>query len=346
MVEDGSTFGKERVHPHLLPPKRRLGPLVLLCALILISGIVIGASGVLVAYKDRIDPPRPDRGYEMFVEHLMRDLDLTEQQGEQLKTLAKSNWEAMSEIRETFGAQMAQIREEFDKQLQTILTSDQYAEWQEMRRRFEEHMERRRRDRRGGRDRRFGTNISEMVNQLELSEEQREKIDAIREESERSAEEIPEKRDEIMQDRGKQIMDVLTEEQKEELRRRMERRGRGRRGGPRDGNGRGVFEAALSRIELTDEQREAIEDIQSQSDERFRRAKDPNEFRAAFEDMREAMGAVLTNEQRAKLDAELDAEMERMRRDRGGQDSRRGGGPPWRGDDRPGPGPNEPNTDL
>ena len=162
-----------------------------------------------------------------------------------------------------------------------------------------------------------------MLGRLDLTDEQKEQLKALRKEHV----EVRREQREAMAAMGKEqreaVMNILTEEQQEALKEMREQRGqffarRGwegkdrhdmRRGGKGRHDARRGGQGAFSRLDLTDEQKEEFKELRKEH-----RA----EIRETRKNHRTALESVLTDEQREKLEAMKD-------------EAFYGGGKRWRG---------------
>ena len=152
-----------------------------------------------------------------------------------------------------------------------------------------------------------------MLGRLDLTDEQKEQLQALRKEHV----EVRREQREAMAAMGKEqreaVMNILTEEQQETLKEMRDKRGKffDRRGG----KGKDRYDArrggqgAFSRLDLTDEQKEQLVEL---------RQEHRTEIRETRQEHRTALESVLTEEQREKLEAMKD-------------EAFYGGGKRWRG---------------
>lgn len=158
-----------------------------------------------------------------------------------------------------------------------------------------------------------------MLGRLDLTDEQKEQLQALRKEHV----EVRREQREAMAAMGKEqreaVMNILTEEQQETLKEMRDKRGkffdrRGdrhdmRRGGKDRYDARRGGQGAFSRLDLTDEQKEQLVEL---------RQEHRTEIRETRQEHRTALESVLTEEQREKLEAMKD-------------EAFYGGGKRWRG---------------
>jgi len=270
---------------------------------------------------------RGERGKAMF-EKLVKDLGLTEEQqepvrqklkaarderknyqqehGEELKALRaemrkarKSGDEdaikAAAAKMKTHREAMQQMRANLETQLADVLTEEQMKKFKAIR------------AGRGPR-RRPGARLLGALRRLDLTEQQRGQVKKIMSEAKTKANEAESAADKhkIMAAAIKKIRDeVLTEAQRKKLADLGDKPGRvGARGG--------MFKG----LDLTDEQKKKIDAIRAEGRKKIQQADDAEAKRAAFREMREKIGAVLTDQQREKLKKRFRAAGQRRRRGR------------------------------
>ena len=151
-----------------------------------------------------------------------------------------------------------------------------------------------------------------MLGRLDLTDEQKEQLQALRKEHV----EVRREQREAMVAMGKEqrdaVMNILTEEQQEALKEMRDRRGkffdrRGGKGKDRHDARRGG-QGAFSRLDLTDEQKEQFKEL---------RQEHRTELRETRQKQRTALESVLTDEQREKLEEMKDEAFYSGRRWRG-----------------------------
>ncbi len=151
-----------------------------------------------------------------------------------------------------------------------------------------------------------------MLGRLDLTDEQKEQLQALRKEHV----EVRREQREAMVAMGKEqreaVMNILTEEQQETLKEMRDRRGkffdrRGGKGKDRHDMRRGG-QGAFSRLDLTDEQKEQFKEL---------RQEHRTELRETRQKQRTALESVLTDEQREKLEEMKDEAFYSGRRWRG-----------------------------
>jgi len=154
------------VIPHRIPPSRQqIIAQVLVSAVILVSGVVIGGGGTILALKDRIiapiddepgpnnEGPRGEGPANEIVAHWTTDYGLTETQAQQAKETLTGQFAATHKLWTEFLKAEQTEREKFGLAMKGILTPDQFTRWDADFKRMVEHMQRMRPfdPRRGGR---------------------------------------------------------------------------------------------------------------------------------------------------------------------------------------------------
>jgi Spy/CpxP family protein refolding chaperone len=207
-------------------------------------------------------------------------LQLTEEQKAKAKQIMQKAREDAKDA-ETH-EQKRKIMKAAHGQLQGILTDEQKQKAKELREQARERMEKRRTARR-----------KRMAEALGLSEEQQSQAKEIMQGAREKAEaaETREQKHEIMQNAKQQMEELLTAEQKEKLEQLKARRGR-------DGR-RGRMGKAL---DLTDEQKAKAKEIFRKAREDAKDAGTPEAKREIFQNAKEQMERLLTEEQKAKLE--------------------------------------------
>ncbi|GBD06554.1 hypothetical protein HRbin21_00348 [bacterium HR21] len=104
--------------------------------LVALLGIGLCAPTVVPAQQTPSSSP-PEARWNRWIERLSKQLDLTTQQQEQLRTLLRQRWE-----------EQQRLRERFRQQLKELLTPQQWEKLQELRREHREKLRERVRQRR------------------------------------------------------------------------------------------------------------------------------------------------------------------------------------------------------
>jgi len=156
MVDEGRP---EHVLPHRRPPfnRRQLLMQVVVAAVILISGIGIGAGGTILALKNRLvprlrlPPTPPEMEPNFLVERWRDDYGLSEKQAKQAKDTLTRQFAATRELWRTFSQAEQSEREKFAASMKKILTPEQFVKWDtDLKRRMEHFRGMRPFDGRGG----------------------------------------------------------------------------------------------------------------------------------------------------------------------------------------------------
>jgi Spy/CpxP family protein refolding chaperone len=235
---------------------------------------------------------------------LLRRLDLTEDQKEQIGQIMETHRQAMENLKKELGdrsearkqfreakkagdeetlaklkeqykdarASMKELHEELRKKIAAVLTEEQQA-------RLKELME----------DRGPGERRHPLAG-LELSEDQTQAVKAIHEKYREQIKQADgrEARHELMKKMHEEVVGQLTEEQRAQLEKRRQRMAQ-RREGRFDG------------LDLSEEQREAIGAIRTRYREQFKEAEGKEARRELFKKMRGEITEQLTEEQRQQL---------------------------------------------
>lgn len=151
-----------------------------------------------------------------------------------------------------------------------------------------------------------------MLGRLDLTDEQKEQLQALRKEHVEARREQREAMAAMGKEQREAVMNILTEEQQETLKEMRDRRGkffdrRGGKGKDRHDMRRGG-QGAFSRLDLTDEQKEQFKEL---------RQEHRTELRETRQKQRTALESVLTDEQREKLEEMKDEAFYSGRRWRG-----------------------------
>jgi len=131
MSDDTTTSGAPQI---TLPVPRpsRVKP-VLLGAVLLISGIVIGSGLTLIGLKRRADEfrSRPDMFSNRILSKMETDLNLTKEQKSELSKIFKAAREDLDNVRRQHRAQAQGFFREFHDDVANVLTVKQQEEWEE-----------------------------------------------------------------------------------------------------------------------------------------------------------------------------------------------------------------------
>ena len=133
-----------------------------------------------------------------------------------------------------------------------------------------------------------------MLGRLDLTDEQKEQLQALRQEHVEARREQREAIAAMGKEQREAVMNILTEEQQQTLKEMRDRRGKffDRRGGKGRHDARRGGQGAFSRLDLTDEQKEQFKEL---------RQEHRTEIRETRQKHRTALESVLTDEQREKL---------------------------------------------
>ena len=139
-----------------LPSASTLKP-VLMSALILFSGIIVGAGLTLIVTGDsdiqKSLPPGPEYMSGRMVERIVRELKLSPEQHEQLEPIIQKRMKAMDDIRSQARPQINNELKLMNEEIIAILDEGQKQIWENKIKKMQEHFTRMR-HRRGTGDRR------------------------------------------------------------------------------------------------------------------------------------------------------------------------------------------------
>ena len=154
-------MSQSELKPEQLPTASALKP-VLMSALILFSGIIIGAGLTLIVTGDsgtqKSLPPGPEYMSRRMVERIVRELKLSPEQHEQLKPIIQKRMKAMDDIRNQARPQINNELKLMNEEIIAILDEGQKQIWEDKIKKMQEHFTRMRQrrspgdGRRGGRD--------------------------------------------------------------------------------------------------------------------------------------------------------------------------------------------------
>lgn len=111
-------------------------------ALTFLLGVVIGAAGMFLSGWYRVRQHGFNK--ERVIRRLSRELRLSEAQVQQLNQIVDDSEKKFSDLRAQVGSQFEALRKERQDRIRQILTPAQTAKFNEMVRRFEERMRKRR----------------------------------------------------------------------------------------------------------------------------------------------------------------------------------------------------------
>jgi hypothetical protein len=154
----GGTMSQSELKPEQLPTASALKP-VLMSALILFSGIIIGAGLTLIITGDsgtqKSLPPGPEYMSGRMVERIVRELKLSPEQHEQLEPIIQKRMKAMDDIRSQARPQINNELKLMNEEITAILDEGQKKIWEDKVKKMQEHFTRMR-QRRGSGDGRKG----------------------------------------------------------------------------------------------------------------------------------------------------------------------------------------------
>jgi Spy/CpxP family protein refolding chaperone len=97
-------------------------------ALIFLLGFLAGALALNIYHRRQFTSPLGARRYDRIIE----SLDLTPAQKTQVEQIINEARARMIEIRKQSGPRFREVRQETDERLKTILTPEQWSQWQRM----------------------------------------------------------------------------------------------------------------------------------------------------------------------------------------------------------------------
>ena len=151
-------MSQSELKPEQLPTASALKP-VLMSALILFSGIIIGAGLTLIITGDsgtqKSLPPGPEYMSGRMVERIVRELKLSPEQHEQLKPIIQKRMKAMDDIRSQARPQINNELKLMNEEIIAILDEGQKQIWEDKVKKMQKHFTQMR-QRRGPGDRRKG----------------------------------------------------------------------------------------------------------------------------------------------------------------------------------------------
>ncbi|MBL7214704.1 MAG: hypothetical protein ISS71_03385 [Phycisphaerae bacterium] len=123
---------------------------VIFSLLTLLSGIVIGAGATLIfvgpKQKDT-PPPLPEEVSRRMIEHLTRELALTEEQQEKIKPVVETHMQILDELRDKARPEIRQEVDTMNNEILALLDENQQQMWKDsierMQQRFREFRQRR-----------------------------------------------------------------------------------------------------------------------------------------------------------------------------------------------------------
>lgn len=120
---------------------------LLMGAVLLVCGVVIGAGGTTLVVKNRLDQPdvAPNQFSQRLMGRMTRDLDLTEEQAKEVRAVFELHSSEMRVVRNEMDERADALRATMQEEVRAILTPEQVKQWEK---RVQEY----RRDRHGPRD--------------------------------------------------------------------------------------------------------------------------------------------------------------------------------------------------
>jgi hypothetical protein len=156
MVDEGRPDHHALPHRHPPIPRRQIVAQVIVGAVILVSGIAIGAGGTILALKDRIIPPfrertssgktpgqDPNEGgrrSDWIAKRWQEDYGLSDEQARQVRETLAKEFQATDKLWADFRKAEETQRQKFALAMKGILTAEQFTKWEADFNRMVEHM--------------------------------------------------------------------------------------------------------------------------------------------------------------------------------------------------------------
>jgi hypothetical protein len=130
MVDESATSVPPSGKKHLSHHRRQIYLQMVVGAIILFCGIIIGSGATFLHLKDRLIMRRPRPQLPDVVEDIQSRYDLTDEQAEKVEDIFKRSRETMHAL---FEESRKKTEAEFQKisvEMKAILTSEQYQRWE------------------------------------------------------------------------------------------------------------------------------------------------------------------------------------------------------------------------
>lgn len=116
---------------HLPTPGKSLLRPVVFGAVLLISGAVIGSASTLLVLRSQAEHARDDPAWlsQRAAVRLIRDLDLTSEQGEQVREIFHAHHERVRAFREEHGSTAREMFADLQAEIEEVLTPEQAEKW-------------------------------------------------------------------------------------------------------------------------------------------------------------------------------------------------------------------------
>ena len=131
MTDQAETPERADDQAPLPPPRQRTWPTMLLGAVILLCGIVIGAGATVLWFKDR-EPRRTfgkPPGSTAMAQHVQKVCDLTEEQTQKVEEIFGKHLREMMAMRHELQPKMASLHEQLRTDMKEVLTPEQFEKW-------------------------------------------------------------------------------------------------------------------------------------------------------------------------------------------------------------------------
>jgi len=133
----------ENAQPQSTIKKSNIKP-VIFSLLTLLSGIIIGAAGVLMIVRPIEKPSLPEEFSRKMLANLTKELHLTPEQKKQISPIVEKHMAAMDEIRSEARPKIRQELEAMNDELMAVLDNTQKQIWKERIQRMQENFARHR----------------------------------------------------------------------------------------------------------------------------------------------------------------------------------------------------------
>lgn len=120
-------------------PGRECARSILLGAVILAAGVIIGAGMMFITLSGRDSTAEPERFAEHMIRRLDSELELSEPQRRRLEPILQDHYRALEDIRAQARPRIVEQLEQLDDELGGVLDESQLETWHGQLQRLEEH---------------------------------------------------------------------------------------------------------------------------------------------------------------------------------------------------------------